>query len=65
MGIPSVLIATEPFTLACKDVAKIAGAPEIKWAIVPHPIGSLEPEELMDRAKAAANQIVSIALERA
>ena len=62
MGVPAVLIATEPFTGACKAVAKIAGAPNIKWAIVPHPIGSLGPEELMDRAKDAVDQIVKIAL---
>lgn len=64
VGIPSVLIATKPFTEVCKGMARIGGAPEIKWATVPHPIGSLGPEDLMGRAKEATEQIVSILLER-
>jgi hypothetical protein len=58
-----VLIATEPFTGALEELAKLCGAPQIRWATVAHPIGSLDAEELMDRAKAAAVQVQEVALE--
>ncbi len=60
IGIPSVLIATDVFTDACKTMAKLHGIPDIKWAIVPHPIGSLTEDVLMERAKSAVEQLAPI-----
>jgi hypothetical protein len=58
-----VVIATEPFDRALQELARMCGAPHMQWVIVPHPIGSLDAEDLMGRAKAAAAQIQEIVLE--
>lgn len=60
MGIPAMLIGTERFTDACKAMARIGGVPDIRWAIVPHPLGSATDEELWERARSAVDQFVSI-----
>jgi len=57
-----VVIATEPFDQALQELARMCGAPHMKWVIVPHPIGSLDAEDLMSRAKSAAAQIQEIVL---
>jgi len=58
-----VVIATEPFDGALHELARMCGAPRMRWVIVPHPIGSLGAEDLMERAKAAAAQVQEIVLE--
>jgi hypothetical protein len=58
-----MLIATDAFISTCKGMARLGGIPEMDFAVVPHPVGSLPPEELMERAKSAADQFVSIISE--
>ena len=41
-------------------MAKIGGIPDIPWATVPHPLGSLPSDELRERAKLAIAQFVKI-----
>ena len=58
-----MLIATDAFISTCKGMARLGGIPEMDFAVVPHPVGSLPAEELMERAKSAADQFVSIITE--
>ena len=58
-----MLISTQPFFSVCKGMAKVGGIPDQKFAVVPHPLGSLTEEALMERAKSAAEQFVSIVTE--
>ena len=58
-----MLIATDAFISTCKGMARLGGIPDMEFAIVPHPVGSLPPEVLMERAKLAADQFVSIITE--
>ena len=58
-----MLIATDAFISTCKGMARLGGIPEMDFAVVPHPVGSLPPEELMERARSAADQFVSIISE--
>ncbi len=58
-----MLIATDAFISTCKGMARLGGIPEMDFAVVPHPVGSLPPEELMERAKSAADQFLSIISE--
>jgi hypothetical protein len=60
LGIPSMLISTEPFFSTCKGMAKVGGIPDQKFAVLPHPLGSLAEDALMERAESAAEQFVSI-----
>lgn len=61
-GIPTMLVATPPFTEAVKTSAMLRGMPAIPWAIVDHPVASLLPDELRERAKAAAVQFPKLML---
>ena len=51
------------FTPVLQSMAKIGGIPEIPWATVPHPLGSLPPAELRERAKLAIAQFEKIVVE--
>lgn len=44
-------------------MARIGGIPDIPWATVPHPLGSLRSDELRERAKLAIAQFVRIVVE--
>jgi hypothetical protein len=61
-GIPAALITTRPFLQAVTATANLRNMPDIQWAIVEHPLGSLEEVELAQRAKAAAPQVLELLL---
>ena len=63
-GIPTMLVSTPPFAGVCRTMAELGGVPDLDWAIVPHPIGSLGHEELVGRADDAVAQFHRIVLER-
>ena len=60
LGIPSTILVTEPFSDACKGMAKMGGMPDLKYPILRHPIGSLPHDELMERARSAVEQYIPI-----
>lgn len=64
-GIPTLLVATPPFTEAVKTSAALRGMPAIRWAIVEHPVASLGEGELRERAVAAARQFPELILAAA
>ncbi len=64
-GIPAFLISTPPFTDAVTTMARLKGMPEVRWAIVEHPIGSAGESELRQRAKTAARQFGEAMIESA
>jgi hypothetical protein len=61
-GIPALLISTPPFELACRTMTELGGMPALEWAIVEHPIGSVDGDALRIRAADAARQFRSIML---
>ena len=61
-GIPAVLVSTPPFTEAVQVSASLRGMPAIRWALIEHPVASLDNDELRDRAIAAARQVPDIVL---
>ena len=50
-GIPAVLVSTTPFIDAVITTTKMSNMPSIEWAIVDHPIGSLDEDAVRQRAK--------------
>ena len=60
MGIPSVLIGTDVFSKVYDTSARLGGMPEIRWAKVPHPTGSLKEDELRELAKTVAPVLVDV-----
>ncbi|MDG2005575.1 MAG: hypothetical protein P8J20_19805 [Novosphingobium sp.] len=59
-GIPAVLVSTTPFTDAVITTTRMSNMPAIEWAIVDHPIGSLDETHLRQRAQHAASQIPAV-----
>ena len=56
----SAVIVTESFVATARAQAAIAGDPDYPFAVIGHPIGSLTPPELGQRAAAALPQVIRI-----
>jgi len=61
-GIPAAAIITEPFIATAEAMARMAGMPEYPVAVIPHPVGSLSPDEVTARADAIAGRIAELLL---
>jgi hypothetical protein len=53
-------LITEPFIPTAKAIAKIRDLPDYEFVILKHPIGSLNDDQLRDRARSAAEQVRKI-----
>ncbi|HBF00823.1 MAG TPA: hypothetical protein DDW46_07155 [Dehalococcoidia bacterium] len=62
-GLPAAVICTEPFVSSAVAMSKMGGIPDFPFAVVPHPLGSLDENSLRERAKEVAGDIVKILLE--
>ncbi|MEE9249284.1 MAG: hypothetical protein V3U79_11410 [Dehalococcoidia bacterium] len=59
-GVPTAVIVTDEFVNQAKAIAEIQGIPDYPFAVIPHPIGRLTPEDLKERAKQALPQVLKI-----
>ena len=62
MGVPVAVICTEPFVSSANAMAKMGGIEGYPYVVVPHPLGSLSPELLRERAIQAAPEVLRILL---
>lgn len=62
-GIPALLVSTPPFTEAVKTSARLRGMPDIRWAVVDHPVASLVETALHERAASAAAQFLELMVQ--
>ncbi len=60
LGIPSVGIMTEEFVSAAELMARVLGATEHRFAIIPHPISSASATELASAAQTAADRCAAL-----
>ena len=63
-GVPVAVICTEPFVATAEAMLRLKGVPDYPYATVPHPIGSLTPAEVQERARAALPQVLRILLAK-
>ena len=56
------MLISEPFIPTAKAIAGIRALPEYPLAVVKHPIGSLNEDEVRERAREAVPQIINILL---
>jgi hypothetical protein len=63
-GVPAGVICTEPFVSSAKAMSKLGGIPDYPFVVLPHPLGSLSPEALREKAVMAAPEILRILLAR-
>jgi hypothetical protein len=59
-GIPSAAICTDALRPSADAMARIQGVPGYRFAVVPHPVSSLDEEEIEERARLAAPQVLEI-----
>ena len=64
MGVPTAVICTEPFISSARAMSKIGGIPEYPFVVLPHPLGSLSPEALREKAVQAAPEVLRILLAK-
>ena len=62
-GIPAAVVITEPFEATAEAMAKLAGMAGYRYAVVPHPFGSLSPDEVSARADKVMDRIEQLLLE--
>ena len=60
LGVPTAVICTEPFISSGKAMSKIGGIPDYPFVVLPHPLGSLPPDALRERAREAAPEVLRI-----
>jgi hypothetical protein len=61
-GIPAAAIITEPFVPTGLAMAELSGLPGYPCAVIPHPVGSLNPAEVRARAEAIAPRVAELLL---
>ena len=61
-GVPAAVICTEPFVTSAVAMSKMGGIPDYPFVVVPHPLGSLNQEELRAIALRAAYEVEKILL---
>ena len=59
-GIPAAAIITHTFTASANAMARRNGFPNYHYALVPHPLSSLNPEEVRQRAREVLPEILAI-----
>ena len=57
---PTAVICTDQFIASARAQAAICGNPDYPFVVVTHPIGSLTGDELRERARTAASQVIEI-----
>jgi hypothetical protein len=61
-GIPAAVICTEPFASSADAMGMLGGIPGYPYVLLPHPLGSLDPDGLRERAVQAAPEVLQILL---
>ena len=63
-GVPTAVICTDPFISSAVAMSKLGGIPNYPFVVLPHPLGSLTPEILRERAIQAAPEVLRILLAK-
>ena len=64
LGVASTVLTTKPFVSQARAMARLRGGADYGLAIIDHPIVTLTPEELTERAAVAAPQAMQHLLDR-
>jgi len=64
LGVPSVVLTTGPFVSQARAMSRMRGTPDYGLAVIDHPIVTLDKEQLLDRARVAAPQVIQHLIDR-
>jgi len=59
-GVPAAAICTDALRVSADAMARIQGIPGYRYAVVPHPVSSLDRDGLHAHAEVAAPQVLEI-----
>ena len=59
-GIPSVPVITDAFDSTAREMAELWGVPDFHFVMMPHPLASLTPEGVEQRAEALTDGILRL-----
>ena len=59
-GIPAAAIITHTFTASANAMARRNGFSDYRYAMIPHPLSSLNPEQVRQRAREVLPEILEI-----
>jgi hypothetical protein len=59
-GMPAVSICTDSFVPAAEAMARVYGFPGYRFALMPHPLASLDDAQLQARARELVPEVVRI-----
>jgi hypothetical protein len=57
MNVPTAVIVTTEFLREAAMQASVLGMPELKPVVIDHPLSTLSPEQIAERAEQAAPQV--------
>ena len=59
-GVPAAAIVTSAFTRSGNAMARRHGYTDFRYAMIPHPIGNLKPDQIKQRAFEVLPDVLSI-----
>jgi hypothetical protein len=59
-GLQAAAIVTAPFLKTADSMARRNGYPEYRYAVMPHPIGNLRPDQIRQRAEDLVDEVLAI-----
>jgi hypothetical protein len=62
-GIPAVPIVTHVFESTAKEMAELWGVPHFRFLIMPHPLATLTPAEIEQRAHDLVGKVLGLLKE--
>jgi hypothetical protein len=59
-GIPAVPILTDAFDSTAREMAELWGVPDFEFVMMPHPLASLTPEAVEERASQLFGRVLGL-----
>jgi hypothetical protein len=63
-GLPAAVICSDAFAVTATAMAELRGAPDYRYIVTEHPVAVLEAEQVRERAKRLAPQVVALLTAR-
>ncbi len=64
-GLPAAVICSDAFAVTATAMAELRGAPDYRYIVTEHPVAVLDAEQVRERAKRLAPQVVALLTARA
>lgn len=59
-GVPAASVTTDAFTASGNAMARARGFPNYRYAMMPHPLSSLTPEQVQEQATKLIPELLEI-----